>query len=286
MTTEVNESGPVQVGEVDADTLAAAAKEGISLPPDASATDGENKASDPNALPSDENASPDENAAERPAWLPEKFKTVEEMAAAYSELEKKQGQPEKAPEPNDGTKPPETEVGKQAADIVQKAGLEWSKLNEEWSKDGKLSDASYEAFKAQGVSKDLVDGFISGQNAIAVANANVIRNAAFEAAGGEAKYMEAVAWAKTGLDPAQIVAFDKVVSGNDPAAVKMAVQGLMASYSKAGASEPSNLGSGERGGQGVYANVEQMIADMSDPRYESDPAFRKRVEQKASRSNI
>lgn len=278
MTTEVtNEPGPQQVGEVDEATRAAALAEGISMPP----VEGEEQ-------PDVVNENPETNeggAPERPEWLPEKFKTVEEMAAAYKALEQKQGNTEQQPQAQSNETPPDTAAGKQAADIVQKAGLDWSKLNTEWQAEGKLSDASYEAFAKQGVSKELVDGFITGQQAVNAQAVNVMRNAAFETAGGEAKYMEAISWAKTGMDAKAIAAFDKVVTGNDPAAVKIAVQGLMAAYSKAGGAEPVNIATTSKAGQGsTYANMDQVVADMSNPKYESDASFRKSVADKIARS--
>lgn len=292
MTTEVTTpvDGPAQVGTLTAADVAEAAKQGISIAPVPS-KEGEAVVVDPDALPSDADAPVEEKIEadpDRPAWLPEKFKTVEEMAAAYKELETKQGEPKAPVKENDGTKPPETETGKQAADIVTKAGLDWAKLSTEWTEGkGSLSEASYKAFEAVGVNKDLVNGFINGQNAIAAASANVVRDAAFGEAGGEAKYMEAVTWAATNLDAATIASFDKTITGNDAAAVKMAVAGLMSAYTKAGGAEPVNLGgSGGKGLGGTYANVDQMVKDMSDPRYSTDAAFRKRVEAKAGRSNF
>lgn len=281
-----NADGPAQVGTIDAATIAAAAKEGISLAPEAG-KEGEPAVVDENALPSDAETGDDKEA---PSFeMPEKFKgkTAEEIAQSYIELEKAQATKQPVKE-NDGTKPPETEAGKQAADIVTKAGLDWAKLNTEWTTNkGSLSEESYKAFETVGVPKNLVDGYINGQNAIAVSSANTFREAAFGAAGGEAKYMEAVTWAATNLDAAAIASFDKVITGTDAEAVKMAVAGLMSTFSKSGGAEPANLGGAGKGvGGGTYANVDQMVKDMSDPRYNTDEAFRKRVEAKAGRSNF
>lgn len=276
-------TGPVAISDADADAAVAAAapttptnENTEGLPSD---NEGEVEGGEPTTTT--ENADPD-----RPAWLPEKFKTVEEMAAAYKELETKQGTKPADQQTNDGSKPPATPEGTAAADIVTKAGLEWGKLNEEWKAGGKLSDASYEAFKAQGVSKELVDSFINGQNAIAQASTNVARDAAYEAAGGETKLTAAMDWAKDNWDADSIGAFNRANASGDKASVKLAVQGLMAAHAKAGGTEPQNVQSGARGGQSVYQNVEQMIADMQDKRYDTDPAFRERVARKVERSNF
>ena len=49
----------------------------------------------------------EEQQTERPEWLPEKFKSAEDMANAYSELEKKLGQP--ASEEQQEEEPQQTE---------------------------------------------------------------------------------------------------------------------------------------------------------------------------------
>lgn len=277
-----SDAGPEQVGTIDEATLAAAKAAGISLAPDPNAVVEENTAEN-----DDSGDGATDEQAERPSWLPEKFKSVEDMAKAYAELEKAQGGKPKDEPAKEGEAAPKSEAVEQAKGIVEKAGLEWSKLNEEWTAgDGKLSDASYKAFADQGVSKDLVDGFINGQNAINASKVNVVRTAAFEASGGEAKYMEAIKWASDGWSPAEIKAFDTAVSGTDTAAVKLAVGGLMAAYAKSGGTEPTNLARTGRATSGTYANIEQVIADMSKPAYENDPAFRKRVEDRLARSNF
>lgn len=285
-------NGSVPAAPLDAETRAAAEAAGISMAPEVKAEEAQ---TDPNAMPSD--ASGTESG--EPAFvMPEKFKgkSAEEIAKSYMELEKsraKQEEPPKDPneqpqEPkNDGSEPPANDAGKAAADIVTKAGLEWAKLNDEWNaNNGALSDASYDALAKQGVPKQLVNDFINGQRAIATANVNAVRSAAFEAAGSEAKYMQAIEWAKTGWDASQIKAFDTAVSGTDVAAVKLAVSGLMSAFTKSGGAEPTNVARTSRTSQGVYQSTEQMLKDMADPRYAEDPAFRKRVEEKLARSNI
>lgn len=237
---------------------------------------------DPNALPSDADGGSEEQPnAERPAWLPEKFKTVEEMATAYKALEQKQGQPQQQTQQQS----PEIQA---ASDVVTKAGLDWNVLNGEWqANNGSLADKSYEALAKQGVSKVLVDSFIKGQLAMATATVNTMRSAAFEAAGGEDAYKEAVQWAAASenMSDAEVASFNAIVNGTDTGAIKTAVAGLMAKYKAGGGNEPNNIGGGVggRGGPG-YANQEQMLRDMQDPRYSSDPAYRAKVEAKVMRT--
>lgn len=289
MTTEATTEGGQQPAALDEATRAAALAEGISLPPVPGSESNEKPQVDENALPSDGDKPNGEEQVEadpnRPEWLPEKFKTVEEMAEAYKALEQKQGG--KQPEVNDGSTPPNTEAGKQAADIVGKAGLEWSKLNDEWKADGKLADASYEAFAKMGISRELVDGHIKGQQAINAQAVNSVRTAAFEAAGDEAKCMEAIGWAAKNWDAKAIAAFNGAVDGPNatPDTARLAVQGLMAARAKSGGNEPTNIAATTKAGSGgTYDSMDQVVRDMSSPRYKNDASYRKAVEQKIARS--
>ena len=103
----------------------------------------------------------------RPEWLPEKFGSAEDLAKAYSELETKQGQktevtPEATTESNDSL-----EIDKAADDAVESAGLNMVDLQSEYDTSGTLNDESFAALEKAGISKDYVDAFIAGQEAIA-----------------------------------------------------------------------------------------------------------------------
>jgi len=248
---------------------------------------------DPSALPSDD--TPEVAAVADPAEfvMPEKFagKTAEEIAKAYTELEKSRGTkaaevvpPVKAADPKIAV-PADVQA---ATDVIAKAGLKFDDLNAQFAEKGVLEETSYAALAKQGIPKAMVDGFIAGQVALGQKVAAATATAAHTAAGGADKYAEAVAWAaKGGFEKPAILAFNKAIETNDPAMVTMAVQGLTAAFTKAGGSEPSNITATTKGGgAGVYATNAQVVKDMSDPRYETDAVFRDRVVAKIARSNV
>lgn len=99
-----------------------------------------------------------EKKAERPAWLPEKFKTAEDLAKAYSELEKKQGAGAKAEDKveaddkpaadkSGAAKPDTPEADAKAlqeitAKLAEQAGsAEHLKATLEWAKEGASAEA-------------------------------------------------------------------------------------------------------------------------------------------------
>lgn len=226
-----------------------------------------------------------EAPAERPAWLPEKFKTVEELAASYTELEKKIGGGEKPAEKPAATS---TEIPKPdaARAQVEGAGLDFDAVSAEFTKDGKLSDATYETLAKGGINRAVADQYIAGQQALA----NQTRGQVFSAAGGEEAYTEIVSWAKDALDGADIDAYNAVMSSGNINSMKLAVEGLRARFTAANGSAPKLVGGGSgHGGQAqgdVFRSNAELTTAMKDPRYATDPAYRKDVADKLGRSSI
>ena len=94
-------------------------------------------------------------------------------------------------------------------------------------------------------------------------------------------------WASENWSDAEVKAFDAAMKGVDDAAISLAVRGLKADYQGANPTDP-NLLTGDAGNVGTggtsYASKAEMTAAMSDPRYATDPAYRKEVERAIERS--
>lgn len=225
----------------------------------------------------------------RPEGLPEKFKTVEDMAKSYSELESKLGAEDKSFE-NEKTQPEskkdtlEIEPDQKAAEkAVESAGLNMDALQTEYNEKGTLDDKSFDALEKAGIPKSYVDAFIQGQEAVATQMQNTIKSEV----GGEESYTEIVNWAKDALNPQEIAAFNKTVNSNDLEAVKLAVTGLKARHDAVNGTNPKLI-SGKAGTDtgGGYKSWAQVTAAMKDARYENDPAFRAEVQDKISKSKL
>ena len=126
--------------------------------------------------------------------LPEKFKSVEDLAKSYSELEKKLGEQtpkEETVDPVNKAKLKE-EAPKQensleiAEDAVENAGLDFDTLAQEYAEKGQLGDESYKALEQSGIPKAYVDQFIAGQKAIGEQQTNNVKTMV----GGEDAYNE------------------------------------------------------------------------------------------------
>ncbi|OAM53358.1 hypothetical protein A7981_05655 [Methylovorus sp. MM2] len=228
---------------------------------------------------------------QRPEWLDEKFKTPEELAKAYTELQKQLGaktkeapaQAENSQEQTTEEEPEANPEGTPEAELA-KVGIDYGALTEEFETSGTLSDESYKALADKaGLPREYVDSYIAGQAALV----REAQTRAFDIAGGEAQYKDMVNWASGNLTPAEVKAYDQAIEGT-PEQVALAVAGLKSKFVAANGSEP-NLVSGESnsstGAQG-FASRAEMTTAMRDPRYAKDAAYRKSVEQKISVSTI
>lgn len=219
---------------------------------------------------------------DRPQWLPEKFKSPEDMAKAYAELESKLGQkPTETPaEPAKVETPADAEADKALAD----KGLKLTDFSAEFSQKGELSPESYDKLEKAGFDRGLVDQYIAGQKALAAQYDNAIMTEV----GGADKYTEMVTWAKANMTPTEIDAYNNAVSGGNVDQAKLAVLGLSAKYEKAVGNDPKRLIGGQSSGSSsdVFESMAQVTAAMKDPQYKNDPAFRAKIQAKLARSNV
>jgi len=215
-----------------------------------------------------------EDAKNRPAWLDEKFKTPEELAAAYKELQSKLGS-----KPSE--KKTETPTGT-PAEIALKAGLDLQALNNEYAANGALSDATMAKLAEKGITPGMVDGYIEGMKAQVAQD----RNELLTVLGGHEEDLETLyKWAETNLSKDEIKGYNALVTGpnrNIPAA-KIFLDAMVGRFNAALGKDPTTIVSGAAV-QSVAAGVQpfgdrsEIVAAMSDPRYEKSRAYREQVE--------
>ena len=232
--------------------------------------------------PADANEdSPNPPQEERPGWLPEKFKSPEELAKAYQELQSKLGKP--AEQQNTEQNQP-TEDQKAAEQELADRGLDFNEFSQEFSQKGELTKESYEKLEKAGIPRSYVDQFIAGQKAQAALYESEVKSVA----GGDKGFNEMVEWAKSNLSPTEIAAYNAAIDSGNPDQAKLAVAGVYQKFSSARPSEP-NLMQGRTSGAAsgeAYESVAQLTKDMASPEYKNDPAFRAKVQAKLARSSI
>lgn len=216
---------------------------------------------------------------EEPEKILGKFNSQDDLIKAYQELERKVGQQTKSEAKPEVS--PESLSEAQANEIVEKAGLDMDEMADHYYANGGLSDSHYEALEKAGIPRAYVDQYIAGVEA----QASQIRDQIFNEVGGEEEFSAMAEWAAANLTSSELNAYNEAVESGDMSTVRSAVMSLAYRYQKAVGTTP-NLVGGNNGGLTGYESLAQLTAAMKDPRYQSDPAYRREVEQKLARSNI
>jgi hypothetical protein len=207
---------------------------------------------------------------ERPSWLPEKFESAEAMAKSYGELEKEYSNLKNTQTPQE-----------QVAEVNKATGLSLDNYFNEYAENNSLSEKSYNDLAQQGLSKDVVDKYIAGQQALADNQLNQV----YQAAGDKGSYEEMVKWAGENLSAAEVETFNKQVENGTMEEAIMATSGLKARFDNAVGVSPKLVQGGVSTTTNAFQSTAEIISAVNDPRYSVDTAYRKTVEDKIKRSN-
>ena len=226
---------------------------------------------------------PAETEEGRPEWLPEKFKSPEDMAKAYQNLEQKLSSEDRETDSDEDLPPTEENETTAPADNAVAAA------SQEWDEKGELSDDTYKSLEKAGLSKEVVDTYIRGQEALQEQQqSEILANV-----GSREDYAKMTEWAGEELTDNQLEAFNKAVETGSVNEAKMAVDWLKAKYEAANGASPT-LVQGRTSGPSSkpFENRAQVLAAMSErdargvKKYEVDPAYRAEVERRLAISKI
>ena len=200
-----------------------------------------------------------------------KFKTQEALVEAYENLEKKLGsqQPEEQQENNqvEGTE----EGNSPLSNAIEEAA-------EFYSDKGELSEDHYKELAKIGITKDIVDTYVKGQQSMMASEEAEIMNSI----GGQENYSSMAEWARDNLPEDEINSFDQIVQSSTPEAAKMAAKGLYARYLSEAGGQAVNIATGSTSGDAIqpFNSNAQVVEAINDRRYEVDPAYRAEVERR------
>ena len=263
----------------------------------------------------------EEMAQQQETLLAGKYKNAEELEKAYKELEQKLGsqdEPEAEPEveaeaetesetieeelakgyKEDGTvdysKVTET-YGSEISDVMQKAGVDpWSISQEFHDNQGQYTPEMVKQLTDAGFSEAAVKSYFAGRAAESGYTSKVedITDSQIAdiqtKAGGAETYKNLVGWAQQNLSEASINAFDNVINTGTVDEINFAVAGLKAQYDNANGFE-GKMYTGKAPtstSQDVFRSQAELVAAMSDARYDKDPAYRQDVIEKLDRSDL
>lgn len=213
-------------------------------------------------------------ADERPEWLPEQFKTVEDLAKSYNELrsafDRRNSTAEEAQ--NKPAASQTAESAEQAQETVESAGLDWTALTNEYAENGELSGDTYGALAAKGIDRNTVDSYISGQESLA----REFEQEVFGIAGGEENYRSAVDWAEGQWTDQDIAEFNEALDSNNAMVRTLAIENLVAGFQQNRGVEPQLVGgsTAEAGRSAGFRSINEQTQMQGDPRYRrGDPDF-------------
>lgn len=253
---------------------------------------------------------------EQQALLAGKYKNAEELEKAYLELQRMQSRGEEdddggeeeyeseedQPEVNFERYDEEGYVNQDAvaqaygeglAEAFAEANIDpWAMNDYFYENDGTLTEEMYDQLNEAGFSDETIDAYLGGlraelgyddaANVLSESEISNIKNIA----GGEEGYAQVVQWASENLPEEDIAAFDEVINTANEAAVRFAVKALVGQYEDAVGRTPE-LVTGKQSSTGqAYRSMAEVVRDMSDPRYDTDDAYRMDVMRKLERSNI
>jgi hypothetical protein len=199
-------------------------------------------------------------------------------------------QPEDTPTPE--AKPQETleqdfqkqqGAEQEVKNALSKSGIDFDALAAEYDKDGALSAESLAALEKAGYPKAVVDAYLAGLDALADRYVQEVKNLA----GGEENYARLIQF--IGSQPQNVIdGFNAAIQTGNIAQIQLALAGVQAQMTAAyGTSNPSVLAGAQGAGTPTgYQTTAEMTKDMSDPRYQTDPAFTQEVYRKLQYSSL
>ena len=228
-----------------------------------------------------------------------KFKSVEDLAASYKELEGKLGQvtEEDQPQTEEETETTEPEFnaeefyGDGLASVLEEVGIDAQEISTRFTESGEISEDDYTKLGEAGFSKQVIDTYLNGLRGATEGTAEEIATSQIQgikdSIGGDEAYSQMVSWALENLPAEDQKAFNQVTETADAPIIKMAVQGLYSQYKNAMGVEPNLVtGRASQSGPTPYRSTAEVVTAMSDPRYGKDVTYTEDVQRRLGGSDV
>tara|TARA_Y100001937_G_scaffold85123_1_gene115119 strand:+ start:1591 stop:2376 length:786 start_codon:yes stop_codon:yes gene_type:complete len=229
-----------------------------------------------------------------------KFKTVEDMANSYKELEGKLGDIERTKEEPEATdEEPKAEesdfnaeelYGEGLASVLEEVGIDAEDITQRFTESGNINEDDYSKLNEAGFSKQVVDTYLDGLRGASANTEDISTAAATEiknSVGGEEAYNELVQWSSNNLPEETIKSFDELLNTASVPVIKIAVAGLKAQMNQAQGYEPDLIGGrSPRSDKNPFQTPAEVTAAMNDPRYGKDAAYTQSVYARLENSDV
>ena len=258
-------------------------------------------------------------AEQQEQLLAGKYKNAEELEQAYVELQKKLGDNDGVQEGEQETQEVEAkdeteekdwsnpdsryddgklnyeavtnDYGETLSNLFKEKGVDPYPICEEfWKNNGQIPQEMHDQLTGAGLSKVVVDAYLQGRakeygmnSDLNQADIDSIKNSV----GGEKQYEQLMTWAGKNLSEDAQNSFDNLIQSGDKGSIQLAINGLVAQYQNDAGYEGRMLqGKPSKTNTDVYQSQAQLVAAMSDPRYDNDPAYRRAVVEQLDRSHL
>ena len=183
------------------------------------------------------------------------------------------------------------EVAKQqqATEALQKdlaeRNIDFKALEDEYNASGNLSEASMKALADAGYPKEVVDAYLGGVQA----TQEKFYTTVIGFAGGEEEYRQVAQFVQSQGDNA-VNDFNKAIEDGNLGVIRMVIEGVKANMKAVNGTQNQTILGQSTGGTTENTNAfltkQQMVEAISDPRYSTDPIYRKQIETKIMNSNF
>ena len=243
----------------------------------------------------------DKVETESPDLLAGKYKSVEDLEKGYQELQQKLSKGEASDESGISESESEQEVdtsemsatelyGDFIGGRFEENGIDFQDMNTRWQQSGELTPEDYGELEGAGFTRDMVDAYLSGVQFRATQDSELAAKEVLTLKnefGGEKAYSEMIEWAGANLTEGEVTAFNSMIKTSNMDQLRIALTGLQSKYNATANREPNLIGGkAPKGARDKFESTAQVVAAMNDPLYQTDPAFRKKVETKLARSNV
>ena len=239
-----------------------------------------------------------------------KYKSAEDLEAAYLELQKKLGNSDSTLETAEAETEPAQELeyygddgsvnyetanemyGEQLSNTFKENNIDPFAMSKHFAENnGTLSEEMYGQLNKAGFSNEIIDNYLAGVRSEAgVEKAEPVLTEAEIAevkavANGEEGYQALMDWAGQNLNQTAINEYDAVLKTANKTAIKFAVSALMGKYEDSQGRD-SRVVTGKESATETYRSMAEVVRDMNKPEYKSDEAFRDDVIRKLAASKL
>ena len=224
-----------------------------------------------------------------------KYKNAQELEKAYIELEKKLGEKSEPTSTEESSDEPQAEKKSDTEDKPNDVNS-YDFLDDFYtqasSEKGEVSKEMIEKI-SQMSTQDLAKNFLQWRQdaeskympipELTEQNVEQLKGIV----GGDQNYNNMLQWAQSNLQPQEIDMFDSVMARGDLASAFFAINSLAQRYQEQSGYDGKMLTGKPPSTSGdTYRSQAEMVAAMSDPRYDKDPAYRRDVMEKVARSDM